>query len=64
MNMDKDELIAILERMLAAELGAREGCKNLECIVGAHEELDRHVAACNRKASALVVVIELAKVHL
>ena len=62
--MDKDELIAILEGMLATELGAREGCKNLERIVGAHDELDRHVAACNRRAAALTVAIELARVHL
>ena len=62
--MDKDELIAILERMLETELGAREGCKNLERIVGGHDELDRHVAACNRRAAALTVAIELARVHL
>ena len=62
--MEIEEVVMILERMLAAELGAREGCKNLERIVGGHDELDRHVAACNRRAAALVVAIELVKVHL
>ena len=69
--MEKDELIKILERMLATELGAREGCKRLRRIVlldgelvGGQDEMDRHVAACNRNAAALTVAIELAKVHL
>jgi hypothetical protein len=62
--MDKDEVIAILERMLSDELGAREGCKELERIVGGHDELDRHVAACNRRAAALTLAVELVRVHL
>ena len=38
--------------------------RNIERIVGGHDELDRHVAACNRRAAALTVAVELARVHL
>jgi hypothetical protein len=62
--MDKAELIAILERILTTELVTREGYKYLEQIVGGHAEMERHVAACNRRAAALTVAIELARVHL
>ena len=63
--MDTAEIIARLQRLLSVELDARERChglKRMGALVDA-EELDRHVAACNRNAVALTVAIELVKVH-
>jgi hypothetical protein len=58
--METAEVIARLERMLAVELDARARCENLKRMgdkVVDCEELDRHVAACNRNATALTVAI-------
>ena len=61
--MDKAEIVARLQRLLAVELDARERCgqlKRMGALVDS-DELDRHVAACNRNAVALTVAIELVK---
>jgi|GEM_PF-3917200 len=63
--MEKDEVLQRLERIPDGEVYSREECDRLvKCGKMSMADADRHVSACNRNASALILAIELVRVHL